>query len=116
MDIPAIFGGLTQILNIISEGGPKSIMAILFISSLVMAFANYFVVKFVVNFTKEQSAARDKVVGQKDEMIRERISKFEEIIEKYNKSQIDSTEAIRRLESFVHDIKTILDFILKQMK
>jgi predicted PurR-regulated permease PerM len=107
----AIFDRLAQVLDIISKGGPQAIIAILFLDIVLMTFANYFIVRFIINFIKEQNTNRDKILAEKDQVIKDRIEKMEQMVSQYNKAQMESTDAIRKIESAINETKNLIIFM-----
>ncbi len=107
----AIFDRLAQVLDIISKGGPQAVITLLFVDIVLMTFANYFIVKFIVTFIKDQNIARDKILAEKDQVIKDRIEKMEGIITAYNNAQMESTQAIRKIESAIHEVRNLIMFM-----
>jgi hypothetical protein len=112
--LKAIIDQILSLLGIITSGGPSAIIAILFVDIVVMAFANYFIVRFIVNFISEQNKQRDKILAEKDQIMKDRIEKTEAIVKQYNDSQSEVVDAIRKIETAVNQNKELIMFINTQ--
>lgn len=100
------FGKIFEVLTVISDGGPKAIVTILVIGLILIIAANYFLVKFIIKFFEKMTDARDKIVAEKDKLIKERMDKLEQLIEEYNKMSRDILDSSRKLEMSMHDLNS----------
>lgn len=103
-----------DVLNIISEGGPKAIIAIICIFMAFVIFASYFVIRFIIKFVEKMNEKRDIMIEDKDNFIKERITRMEQLIDEYNKSHNESTEAIVKIEAAVHELSLIIQTYVSQ--
>ena len=112
--LKGIIDQILSIMSIVTSGGPQAIIAILFLDFVVMAFANYFIVKFIINFISEQNKQRDKLLAEKDQIMKDRLEKTEAIVKQYNDSQSEVVDAIRKIETAVNQNKELIMFINTQ--
>ena len=103
-----IFNKLLDVLSVISDGGPKSIVTILVICVCVVIMGSFYQIKFVIKFFEKMTEAREKVVAEKDEIIKERMEKVELMVQQYNKAQADLVDALRKIEMSLHDLTNSL--------
>ena len=105
MDPSAIIASAIPFVQQIVSGGPGAVAIILLLDMIAIGFISHYIIRLVLRAAKEQIDSRERLLVEKEALLKERTTRLEDLIEKYHQTQSQISNTMSRTENVLNEIR-----------